>query len=205
MSQKKFDEMYRINNAEYIVIDEDGVDKKITPRSGILFEESLIIVISRLDRKIYSFIGTRASARKQFSENKITSDLRLKLGFEVERIRFPSDDIAPEHIQFIEYLAAEDYLQEFKADKTKYYACYFCGELLERDTPICSACKKEVLICIVCKLPISFGDELGKCSLCEGLAHYVHFHEWLKVMGFCPNCSENIPIEGIVPIVEQLK
>ncbi|NPE09240.1 MAG: hypothetical protein GNW80_13220, partial [Asgard group archaeon] len=75
MNKKKFDVMYRINNAEYIVIDEDGVDKKIAPRSGIMFEESLIIVISRLDRKIYSFIGTRASARKQFSENKITSDL----------------------------------------------------------------------------------------------------------------------------------
>ncbi|MBK5112659.1 MAG: hypothetical protein JJE41_03450 [Candidatus Heimdallarchaeota archaeon] len=205
MNQKKFDDLYRINNAEYIVIDEDGVDKKITPRSGILFEESLIIVVSRLDRKIYSFIGTRASARKQFSENKVTADLRTKYGFDVERIRFPSDSISPEHIQFIEYLAEEDYLHVFKAEKTKYYACYFCGEPLERETTICTACEKDILICIVCKLPISFGDELGKCSLCEGLAHYVHFHEWIKVMVYCPNCSKNIPIEGIVPITEQLK
>ncbi|NHJ33451.1 MAG: hypothetical protein FK732_11375 [Asgard group archaeon] len=205
MNQKKYDEMYRIDSAEYIVIDEDGLDKKVRPRSGLLFEESLVIVISRLDRKIYSFIGTRASARKQFSENKITSDLCLKYGFDIERIRFPSDDIRPEHIQFIEILADRDYLHVFKTDKTKYYACYFCGEPLERESEICPACEKDVLICIVCKLPISFGDDLGKCSICEGLAHYVHFHEWIKVMAYCPSCSINIPIEGIVPITEQLK
>ena len=71
MDQKKIDEMYRIDTAKYIVIDEDGVEKEITPRHGVLFEESLVIVVSRLDRKIYSFVGIRASARKQFTENKI--------------------------------------------------------------------------------------------------------------------------------------
>lgn len=205
MKEKKINDFYRLSNAEYILIDEDGFEKKIIPKPNILYDDSVLIIVSRLDRKIYAFIGNHASARKQFSSNKVTSTLREKLGFQVERIRFPSDDISSEHLQFLEYLVDYNYLQELKIDKSKYYTCCFCGEPLERDTKICPSCNKGILFCIVCELPISFGDDIGKCSLCEGLAHYVHFHEWIKVMGKCPKCLQKIPIEGIAPFSIPIK
>ncbi|NHK31147.1 MAG: hypothetical protein FK730_07330 [Asgard group archaeon] len=205
MKEKKIGDFNRLSYAKYILIDEDGNEREIKPRPDILYDDSVLIVTSRLDRKIYAFIGKHASARKQFSANKITLSLREKLGYQIDWIRFPSDDISSEHMQFIDYLVDYNYLQELKIDRSKYYTCYFCGEPLERDSKNCPSCKKEIPYCIVCKLPISFGDDLGKCSLCEGIAHYIHFHEWIKIMSKCPKCQQKIPIEGIVPITHLIE
>jgi hypothetical protein len=83
---------------------------------------------------------------------------------------------------------------------TKQYICYHCGNPIEKDAKTCSSCNSEVLRCSVCKLPISFGEEVGKCSLCETKAHLVHMQEWVKTQGKCPVCQKKLPVEGIVPI-----
>lgn len=83
---------------------------------------------------------------------------------------------------------------------SKEYICYHCGNPLDKAAKTCAACNSEVLRCSVCKLPISFGEEVGKCSLCETKAHLVHMQEWVKVKGKCPTCMKKIPIEGVVPI-----
>ncbi len=83
---------------------------------------------------------------------------------------------------------------------SKEYICYFCGNPIEADTKTCSACQNKVVHCNVCKLPITFGQEVGKCSLCEVKGHLTHFQEWVKVKGKCPTCMKKIPVEGVVPI-----
>jgi len=83
---------------------------------------------------------------------------------------------------------------------SKEYICYHCGNPLDKEAKTCAACNSEALRCSVCKLPISFGEEVGKCSLCETKGHLVHMQEWVKVKGKCPTCMKKIPIEGVVPI-----
>jgi hypothetical protein len=78
--------------------------------------------------------------------------------------------------------------------------CFYCGFPIERDTKICPGCAKTIKYCAVCKLPISFGEQAGKCSLCETWSHLDHMQEWIKVNGTCPSCLQRLPVEGIVPI-----
>jgi len=90
--------------------------------------------------------------------------------------------------------------------KERYSTCYYCGNPFESvDLTHCSSCEKEIQKCIVCKLPISFGEDAGKCSLCEAIAHLNHFEEWLKTQGKCPQCLQKLPVEGIVPLVVEIK
>ena len=83
---------------------------------------------------------------------------------------------------------------------SKELICYFCGQPIDNTDEKCSSCHKEILKCSVCKLLITFGEETGKCSLCESIGHFAHFYEWVKMKGKCPNCMQNLPIEGIVPL-----
>ncbi|MHA1435210.1 MAG: hypothetical protein ACTSO7_15315 [Candidatus Heimdallarchaeota archaeon] len=69
----------------------------------------------------------------------------------------------------------------------------------------CTSCGKEILKCVVCKLPISFGEEIGKCSLCEAKGHLVHMEEWVKTQGKCPYCQQELPLQGVIPEIEELK
>jgi len=87
-----------------------------------------------------------------------------------------------------------------KSELTKHYTCFYCGNPLNKEDANCFNCKKEVLHCSVCKLIINFGEDAGKCSLCESPAHMDHLQEWLKTQGKCPRCREKLPLEGIVPI-----
>jgi len=84
-------------------------------------------------------------------------------------------------------------------DQVKHNTCFHCGYPLERDIETCPECKKKQLFCTVCKLPISFGEEIGKCSLCEAQGHIAHMLEWVKTQGKCPKCLQSLPVEGIVP------
>lgn len=76
--------------------------------------------------------------------------------------------------------------------------CYFCGSPLGENKTACPSCKEKVITCSVCKLPITFGESVGKCSLCENKAHLAHIQEWVKAKGKCPNCLQEIPHEGIL-------
>lgn len=84
----------------------------------------------------------------------------------------------------------------------KFYMCYYCGNPIEKDSEKCLSYQKELLQCNIYKLPISFGEEIGICDLCETKCHLSHLQEWVKVQGKCPNCLQEIPLEGIT-ILEQ--
>jgi len=88
---------------------------------------------------------------------------------------------------------------------SKEYLCYNCGNIIEKETKICSSCNEGILKCQICKQPISFGEEAGKCSFCESMGHLDHFQEWIKVSGKCPTCRRKLPIEGIVPLSAEIK
>lgn len=90
--------------------------------------------------------------------------------------------------------------------KVKYSTCYYCGTPIDSiDIKQCSSCQEEILKCSICKLPISFGEEIGKCSLCEAKGHLTHMEEWVKTQGKCPICLQDLPLQGIVPLIEELK
>ena len=88
---------------------------------------------------------------------------------------------------------------------SKKFICGNCGMPINPDDTVCPTCNQEILRCAVCKLPISFGEEAGKCSLCGSVAHLSHFQEWVKIKGKCPTCQKKIPLEGIVPLSMEIK
>ena len=89
-----------------------------------------------------------------------------------------------------------------------HFHCPNCQEIIEdRSANTCPSCGEAVLRCIVCKLPISSDDGIGKCSQCEGLAHLSHLQEWVKVNGTCPSClqkTEVIVEKEVINIAEEL-
>ncbi|MHA1156130.1 MAG: hypothetical protein ACTSQK_08470, partial [Candidatus Heimdallarchaeota archaeon] len=102
---------------------------------------------------------------------------------------------------FIEVKNANDFTQSVRekiAEMSKYYTCYQCGFPIESTGQICPDCKSDIIKCAVCKLPISFGDEIGSCVLCEAKGHLTHMQEWLKTQGKCPVCLQKLPVEGLM-------
>ena len=87
----------------------------------------------------------------------------------------------------------------------KYYTCFYCGQPIDKKDKNCSSCEKEVIYCSVCKLNINFADLVGQCTLCESKGHLSHLQEWLKIKGKCPNCLQELPIEGIMTLERETK
>jgi len=197
--------LFRINLAEYFLVDDYGAHKRIIPRPRMLFDNDALVIVSKLDQKVYDFTGINASEKKQATSVKLAKELGGKHGFSVERITYPSESISPEHLQFIEYFTDELYLPKMSMDTSEYYRCYFCEQLLEESGNSCASCGREIIECFVCNLPILYGDLVGKCSLCGAAAHLVHFYEWLKALGMCAKCNQKLHPEGIIPIIEDNK
>ncbi|MBN1329729.1 MAG: hypothetical protein JXA54_09675 [Candidatus Heimdallarchaeota archaeon] len=112
-------------------------------------------------------------------------------------------DVLPFKIdgKYIEVKNSADFIQSIHekiAEISKYYSCYHCGFPIESTTKVCPDCKSEILQCAVCKLPISFGDDIGICSLCEATGHLAHMQEWVKIQGKCPLCLQKLPLKGII-------
>lgn len=112
-------------------------------------------------------------------------------------------DVLPFKIDgdFIEVKDTKDFTQSVRekiAEMSKYYSCYLCGFPIESTSQICPDCKSDIIKCAVCKLPISFGDEIGSCVLCEAKGHLTHMQEWLKTQGKCPVCLQKLPVEGLM-------
>ena len=84
--------------------------------------------------------------------------------------------------------------------KIKQDTCYFCDFPIENYGEFCSNCGNKIAYCTVCKLPISFGDKVGKCKICETKGHFSHLFEWVKINGSCPHCLQKIPLEAIIEI-----
>lgn len=74
----------------------------------------------------------------------------------------------------------------------KNFLCMKCANNIELDTKICSSCQTEVARCMVCKRPISFGEEKVACPKCQNPAHFAHLQEWIKAKGKCPMCSNKL-------------
>ncbi|NHK30072.1 MAG: hypothetical protein FK730_01885 [Asgard group archaeon] len=81
--------------------------------------------------------------------------------------------------------------------------CFWCNYPVDQNASNCPNCGKEILKCIVCKLPVDNKDEVGLCSLCEVKGHLIHLQEWVKINGKCPNCLQQIPLEGIIQLVKE--
>ncbi len=119
-----------------------------------------------------------------------------------------NEDISGDYFELEQVFVRKDGKEQYSLTAStfsKSYLCYNCGMPVEKDATTCPSCNQEILRCNVCKLPISFGEEAGKCSLCESKGHMSHFQEWVKVKGKCPTCMKKIPIEGVVPLIGELK
>jgi hypothetical protein len=93
-------------------------------------------------------------------------------------------------------------LESMTYEKSRHNNCFWCGYPLEKISEFCPDCGKKLLRCIVCKLPISFGDTVGKCSLCESIGHFTHLFEWAKTKGTCPHCLQYLPTQAILAVTE---
>ncbi|MFW9922245.1 MAG: hypothetical protein ACFFDW_03040 [Candidatus Thorarchaeota archaeon] len=89
-------------------------------------------------------------------------------------------------------------VKEKIADISKHFSCFVCGFPIERNTELCPDCKSKVEKCVVCKLPIAFGDTVGSCKLCGANAHLTHLQEWIKTQGKCPHCLQKLTLKGII-------
>ncbi|MHA1556799.1 MAG: ABC transporter substrate-binding protein, partial [Candidatus Heimdallarchaeota archaeon] len=78
------------------------------------------------------------------------------------------------------------------------FNCYYCQKSIKRDTVTCPKCEKKIPHCIVCSLPIAQKSIIGKCVHCEKVAHLTHLQEWMKVKGYCPNCSMKLSERDII-------
>ncbi len=82
----------------------------------------------------------------------------------------------------------------------KKYLCNNCGSSIKHEDQTCSTCKEEILKCNVCKLPISFGEEIGICKHCKSKSHLSHLQEWVKIKGKCPTCQKKLQSEEIITL-----
>ncbi|NHJ48773.1 MAG: hypothetical protein FK733_13395 [Asgard group archaeon] len=124
-------------------------------------------------------------------------DLPDELAFEIQKdvVKIPQL-LQTESIEAEE--AINQIIDSFK--EVSRYTCYYCGYPIEKDYKLCPDCGEHVMRCEVCKLPISFGDDIGFCPLCESKGHLSHLQEWVKTNSNCPHCMQRIPVEGIVPL-----
>jgi len=67
--------------------------------------------------------------------------------------------------------------------------CAYCGAILTGGDS-CTSCGRLREKCEVCRRPIQFGDEIGRCMHCQRVFHYSHLKETVKVTGKCPVCRE---------------
>ncbi|HUT81414.1 MAG TPA: HEAT repeat domain-containing protein [Candidatus Bathyarchaeia archaeon] len=157
--------------------------------------------------KRYSEISLdRMASLLKFKENleleKWLLDLPDELAFQVHK-----DVVTIPQLLQNESLEAEEAIDKIinSFKEVSYTTCYHCGYPIDKSYKLCPDCGKPVLKCEVCKLPISFGDDIGFCPLCESKGHLVHLQEWVKTNGNCPHCMQKIPIEGIVPKENNLR
>lgn len=50
---------------------------------------------------------------------------------------------------------------------------------------------QEEVICMICKLEISFGDIIYVCPQCKSHYHDDHFDDWFEIETTCPVCEFN--------------
>ena len=61
----RYNEHFRINMSEYFGTDDNGLYQKITPSPNLLFEDSALIIFSKIDKKAYDFTGVKLQKRSK--------------------------------------------------------------------------------------------------------------------------------------------
>jgi hypothetical protein len=77
--------------------------------------------------------------------------------------------------------------------------CPTCEATILAEASVCPHCGTPRPICMVCQHPLRFTDSSLQCPYCQGLAHRVHFLEYLKVKGTCPNCHADLDEHELIP------
>jgi len=104
------------------------------------------------------------------------------------------------------FIRKQDSDVTFRELKAKYSTCFYCGMPVDAtDLSNCPSCDNEIIECNLCKLPISFGEDLGQCSLCEVFGHLNHLEDWVKKHGICPTCLQEISLQGVIQIKKDKK
>ncbi|MFX1581169.1 MAG: hypothetical protein ACFFCJ_03015 [Promethearchaeota archaeon] len=70
--------------------------------------------------------------------------------------------------------------------------CAECEATILAEATICPHCNAPQPVCIVCQSSLVPLDSTLRCPHCHGRAHRIHFLEFLKVKGVCPNCNEDL-------------
>lgn len=70
--------------------------------------------------------------------------------------------------------------------------CPECEATILAEATVCPHCNSPQPVCTVCNNSIVPLDSTLSCPHCGGRAHRIHFLEYLKVKGTCPNCRANL-------------
>jgi len=137
----------------------------------------------------------------KISVNEITDLLEFTSTLELKRwlIELPEDisfKVDDEYVIFNQQLTdvMVDTIVSSISKHQQAFTCMNCGLPIEKDTKTCPDCGIDIVCCVVCKLPISFGDETVTCPQCEAVGHDVHFYEWIKTNGSCPRCKHQLKL-----------
>ncbi len=96
-------------------------------------------------------------------------------------------------IHFLEYLKVKGVCPRCKTDLDPHELVD--GSKIEL-TPTLRSGPKH--ICLVCDRTITSTDSVLQCPQCEGLAHRIHFLEYIKVKGVCPICRVQLDSHDLV-------
>lgn len=175
------------------------LEKKQTDKDDLVLQKERETNLRKIIKRYSEISLERMVKLLKFKETleleKWLLDLPDELAFKVQKdvIKIPqllqSDSVEAEE-------AINTIINSFK--KVSEYTCYYCGYPIENAYKLCPDCGETTIRCVVCKLPINFGEDIGFCSLCESKGHLTHLQEWVKTKGICPHCMQKIPMEGIV-------
>ncbi|OLS26569.1 MAG: hypothetical protein HeimC3_08880 [Candidatus Heimdallarchaeota archaeon LC_3] len=70
--------------------------------------------------------------------------------------------------------------------------CTNCDKDIPLGSHICESCEKEVIRCMICKLPLKKGQKLSECPNCKNPAHENHWNFWINLKHDCPLCKKSV-------------
>jgi len=91
-----------------------------------------------------------------------------------------------------------------KKRASKKFKCYFCSQKCSIGDTICSNCGFEIVICISCDKPISYGELVASCPNCKTLNHLEHLVKYIKSHGHCPKCNKRLELGQLTVPLEHL-
>ncbi len=70
--------------------------------------------------------------------------------------------------------------------------CTNCDKDILLGSQVCDSCEKEVIRCMICKLPLKKGQKLSECPNCKNPAHEDHWNLWINQKHNCPLCKKAV-------------